>query len=134
MLAKIKTRSTLEWNRRMGPMRVLNNLRHAMSHKKRVNKFRKLAKVVKAKTRGINAATLIFDHQKDQEFWVFPPQADVNQLELLKEALLGAEPIRAELDRGTKVLLPNQAQKPISLPPDFFNVTQEELKREQELK
>ena len=52
----------------------------------------------------------------------------------LKEALLGAEPVRAELDRGTKVLLPNQAQKPISLPPDFFNVTQEELKREQELK
>ena len=49
----------------MGPMRVLNNLRHAMSHKKGVNKFRKLAsKVVKAKTKGINAATLIFDHQK----------------------------------------------------------------------
>ena len=47
---------------------------------------------------------------------------------------LGAEPVRAELDRGTKVLLPNQAQKPISLPPDFFNVTPEELKREQELK
>ena len=48
--------------------------------------------------------------------------------------MLGAEPVRAELDRGTKVLLPNQAQKPISLPPDFFNVTPEELKREQELK
>ena len=29
---------------------------------------------------------------------------------------------------------PSQAQKPISLPPDFFNLTPEELKREQELK
>ena len=50
----------------MGPMRVLNNLRYAMSHKKGVSKFRKLAKVVKAKTKGINAATqpLFFDHQK----------------------------------------------------------------------
>ena len=33
---------------------------------------------------------------EDQEFWVFPPQADTNQLELLKEALLGSEPIRAD--------------------------------------
>jgi len=74
------------------------------------------------------------ENQKDDEFWVFPPQADVNQLELLKEALLGAEPIRAELDRGIKVLLPSQAQKPISLPPDFFNLTPDELKREQEVK
>lgn len=107
-------------------------------------KFRKIRKSNKAYQERVSslegtdlflqAAGFLYSTDEDQEFWVFPPQADVNQLELLKEALLGAEPIRAELDRGTKVLLPNQAQKPISLPPDFFNVTPEELKREQELK
>jgi len=107
-------------------------------------KFRKIRKSNKAYQERIvtiegsdlflQAAGFVTTTDQDQEFWVFPPQADVNQLELLKEALLGAEPVRAELDRGTKVLLPSQAQKPISLPADFFNLTLEELKREQELK
>jgi len=107
-------------------------------------KFRKVRKSNKAYQERVailegsdiflQAAGFITTTIEDQEFWLFPPQADVNQLELLKEALIGAEPIRAELDRGIKVLLPSQAQKPISLPPDFFNLTPEELKREQELK
>ena len=70
----------------------------------------------------------------EQEFWVFPQNSDLEGLQVLKEALLGAEPIRAELDRGIKVLMPRQAQTPISLPPDFFNLSPEELKREQQLK
>ena len=53
---------------------------------------------------------------------------------MLKEALIGAEPIRAELDRGLKVLLPSQVQKTIALPPDFFALSPEELKKEQQLK
>merc|ERR1712038_1463977 len=53
---------------------------------------------------------------------------------MLKEALIGAEPIRAELDRGLKVLLPSQVQRTIALPPDFFALSPEELKREQQLK
>lgn len=107
-------------------------------------KFRKIRKSNKAYQERIasleggdiflQAAGFVSTTDQDQEFWVFPPQADVNQLELLKEALLGAEPVRAELDRGTKVLLPSQAQKPISLPADFFNLTPEELRREQDLK
>ena len=101
-------------------------------------KFRKVRKSNKAYQERVailegsdiflQAAGFITTSIEDQEFWLFPPQADVNQLELLKEALIGAEPIRAELDRGIKVLLPSQAQKPISLPPDFFNLTPEELK------
>ena len=70
----------------------------------------------------------------EQEFWVFPQNSDLEGLQVLKEALLGAEPIRAELDRAIKVLMPRQAQTPISLPPDFFNLSPEELKREQQLK
>jgi len=107
-------------------------------------KFRKIRKSNKAYQERISslegcdlfleAAGFHTENNEDHIFWVFPPHAEIDNLQLLKEALLGAEPVRAELDRGIKVLLPSQAQKPISLPPDFFNLTLEELKREQQLK
>ena len=50
----------------------------------------------------------------------------------LKDAILTAEPIKAELDRGLRILLPNQASKRIDLPPDFFNYSSEEIKKEQQ--
>ena len=46
-----------------------------------------------------------------QEFWVFPGEVSSGQLEhlqSLREALVSCEPIKAELDRGLKVLLPSQ--------------------------
>lgn len=49
----------------------------------------------------------------------------------LKDALFSAEPIKAKLDRGLKVLLPSQANSHTELPPDFFNLTAEEIAREQ---
>ena len=39
---------------------------------------------------------------------------------------------QASLDRGLRVLMPNQARRQVNLPPDFFNITAEELKREQQ--
>ena len=108
-------------------------------------KFRKIRKSNKAyqeRISGVEGCDLFLQAAGFQtetldgnaEFWIFPPHVEVDKLELLKEALLGSEPVRAELDRDIKVLLPSQAQKPISLPPDFFNMTPEELKREQQLK
>lgn len=41
------------------------------------------------------------------------------------------EVIQLELDRNVKVLLPSQIQN-VSLPPDFFRITMEEFKREQQ--
>lgn len=67
------------------------------------------------------------------EFWTFIGD-DLSGLQLLKDALLGAEPVRAELDRDIKVLMPSQAQQKISLPPDFFALSPEEIKKEQQLK
>ena len=52
----------------------------------------------------------------------------------LRDGLISAEPIRPELDRGLQVLLPSQAAQRMELPPDFFWLTPEELKREQQLK
>ena len=113
-------------------------------HNPTEEKFRKIRKSNKAYQERVaniegteiflQAAGFLSENIENQDFWRFPEEGDLDQLVLLKEALLGSEPVKAELDRGVKVLLPSQAQKPISLPPDFFNITPEELKREQQLK
>ncbi|XP_055677517.1 UBX domain-containing protein 6 [Lutzomyia longipalpis] len=55
------------------------------------------------------------------------------QLQVLLDALMCAEKINLEIDRNIQVLLPSQAKKN-ELPPDFFRMSIEELKREQQLK
>ena len=52
----------------------------------------------------------------------------------LRDGLVSAEPIKPELDRGLQILLPSQATQRVELPSDFFWLTAEELKREQQLK
>ncbi|XP_053673301.1 UBX domain-containing protein 6 [Anopheles nili] len=54
-------------------------------------------------------------------------------LEVLLEALKAAEPIQVELDRNLQVLLPSQVKRS-NLPPDFFRISPEEVKREQQLR
>lgn len=53
-------------------------------------------------------------------------------LEGLVEALKCSEPFHLELDRNIQVLLPSQVRK-TNLPPDFFRMAPEEIKREQQL-
>lgn len=52
----------------------------------------------------------------------------------LRDSLISAEPIRPELDRGLQILMPSQAAKRVELPSEFFWLTAEEIKREQQLK
>uniref|UniRef100_A0A182QK73 UBX domain-containing protein n=1 Tax=Anopheles farauti TaxID=69004 RepID=A0A182QK73_9DIPT len=54
-------------------------------------------------------------------------------LETLLEALKAVEPIPVELDRNLQVLLPSQVKRS-NLPPDFFRISPEEIKREQQLR
>ena len=61
-----------------------------------------------------------------------PEQLDM--IRAMKEGLVNSEPIRAELDRGMRVLLPQQASRNFELPPDFFNLSAEEIRREQQAK
>lgn len=49
------------------------------------------------------------------------------------EALNDSEIIRLELDRSIQVLLPSQAKRTV-LPPDFYRISPEEIKREQQLR
>ena len=77
-------------------------------------------------------------HQDTEEdFLVFPEEklgeAHEN-FEVLMDALRNAEPITLELDRNLQVLLPSQASSRNELPPEFYHLSPEELKREQSLK
>lgn len=56
-----------------------------------------------------------------------------NDLGTLLEALQNAEIIQLELDRNIKVLLPSQAKR-VVLPDDFYRISPEEIKREQQLR
>lgn len=54
-------------------------------------------------------------------------------LATLLDALKNSEPIQLELDRNIKVLLPSQARR-VVLPDDFYRISPEEIKREQQLR
>lgn len=73
-----------------------------------------------------------FDKQAiDNEDYLVYSDMDFENLQMLKEALLSAEPILPSLDRNLRVLQPSQATVQINLPNDFFNLSAEEIKREQ---
>ncbi|KAI8124910.1 UBX domain-containing protein 6 [Lucilia cuprina] len=55
------------------------------------------------------------------------------ELPTLIEALQNSEPIQLVLDRNIKVLLPSQAKR-VVLPDDFYRISPEEIKREQQLR
>lgn len=60
--------------------------------------------------------------------------AALEQIKVKKDQLQNGEPIRAKLDRQAKAFRPSQHATRFELPPDFYNLTAEELKREQQLK
>ena len=60
--------------------------------------------------------------------------AQPQSLEQHKEQLLRAEPVRATLARQRRVFWPSPLASQFDLPADFFNLTAEELKREQRLR
>uniref|UniRef100_A0A6A7FXP5 UBX domain-containing protein 6-like n=2 Tax=Hirondellea gigas TaxID=1518452 RepID=A0A6A7FXP5_9CRUS len=68
------------------------------------------------------------------KFWVFPTDGDVERLEGLSASLRCAEPLRPTLERSAVVLLPRQAAKVPQLPPEFYNISKEEMQREKQLR
>nr|XP_049706286.1 UBX domain-containing protein 6 [Helicoverpa armigera]XP_049706287.1 UBX domain-containing protein 6 [Helicoverpa armigera] len=72
----------------------------------------------------------------EEDFLVFQKEnvPTVESLVNLIEALRTAEPIQLELDRNLQVLLPSQAANKVQLPPSFYALSPEEIKREQQLR
>ncbi|KAG7265035.1 hypothetical protein CRUP_033554 [Coryphaenoides rupestris] len=71
---------------------------------------------------------------KDEEFLVLPEQS-AEALELMRERrdrLQRGEPVRAQLDRQPQAFRPSSDATRFELPPDFYNLTVDELKREQQ--
>lgn len=67
-----------------------------------------------------------------EEWLEFPPEGETEQLRLLSDALCCAKPVVPVLDRSVRVLSPHEAAQQIVLPDSFFNLTPDELLREQE--
>lgn len=114
-------------------------------------KYRKIRmnnKIFQDKVQPIEGALLILEaagfevkelpYQNTKEnFLVFPNEklSEAAEIfEILLDGLKNAEPITLELYRNLQVLLPSQAKESIELPPSFFNLTVEEIKREQLLR
>lgn len=73
-------------------------------------------------------------NDSEEDYWVFPEEqtGDLELLSTMKDCLISAEPIHAELARCTTVLAPCSGAQPApSIPTGFFSVTKEEIKREQ---
>lgn len=71
-----------------------------------------------------------------EEFYILgeDARAQPQNLERHKQQLLGAEPVRATLDRQLRVFRPSALASHFELPSDFFSLTAEEVKREQRLR
>ncbi|XP_072516437.1 UBX domain-containing protein 6 [Salminus brasiliensis] len=86
---------------------------------------------------GFESIMLPVDGQEDtEEFLLLPEQeaASLEQMKEKKEQLQNGEPVRAKLDRQPQAFRPSQHATRFELPPDFYNLTAEELKREQQQK
>ncbi|CAG04841.1 unnamed protein product, partial [Tetraodon nigroviridis] len=73
---------------------------------------------------------------EEEEFLVLPEQSP-DDLELMKERrdrLQRGEPVRAQLDRQPQAYRPSPNAQHFELPPEFYNLTAEELKKEQQQK
>ncbi|XP_053153078.1 UBX domain-containing protein 6 isoform X2 [Hemicordylus capensis] len=87
---------------------------------------------------GFEKATLSVPGQEEttEDFYVLKEEAleKLDDLKAHKEKLLSGEPVRVQLDRQLCIFKPSPQASHFELPSDFFNLTAEELKREQRLR
>ncbi|KAM9099658.1 UBX domain-containing protein 6 isoform 2-T2 [Sarcophilus harrisii] len=83
---------------------------------------------------GFEKMTLpIPEQDTSEDYYVLSKEAlaEVEKLEQHKVTLQTSEPVRAQLNRQRRVFKPSPLAAQFDLPGDFFNLTAEELKREQ---
>lgn len=86
---------------------------------------------------GFESSTLPIDGEEKTEDFLVLPEQNSDALEQMKthlERLQKGEAVRAKLDRQLQVFRPSQNATHFELPPDFYNLSAEELKKEQQLK
>ena len=69
-----------------------------------------------------------------ERFFVLPSEHAQNteRLTMAKDVLQAAEPIRPELDRNRKVYFAGGNMAPMEVPPEFYAISRDELRREQQ--
>ncbi|XP_068174950.1 UBX domain-containing protein 6 [Antennarius striatus] len=84
---------------------------------------------------GFTSVMLPVESQEEEEEFLVLPVQSPDDLELMKERrdrLQRGEAVRAQLDRQAQVFRPSPNAQRFELPPEFYNLTAEELKREQQ--
>ncbi|KAM9849086.1 UBX domain-containing protein 6 [Aulostomus maculatus] len=84
---------------------------------------------------GFTSTLLPVEGQEEEEEFLVLPEQSPDALELMKERrdrLQRGEPVRAQLDRQPQVFRPSTNATRFELPPEFYNLTAEELKKEQQ--
>lgn len=78
---------------------------------------------------------VLLQNENEEDFLVWnPDNCNIEELMILYDALKSAEQIPIEIDRNLQVLMPCQARIRNELPPSFFTISSEEIKREQQLR
>ncbi|XP_064845807.1 UBX domain-containing protein 6-like [Oncorhynchus masou masou] len=86
---------------------------------------------------GFQSIMLDVEGQEESEEFLVLMEHDPESLEVMKESrdrLQSGEPVRAQLDRQPQAFRPSPNAMRFELPPEFYNLTAEELKREQQQK
>ncbi|XP_010870063.1 UBX domain-containing protein 6 [Esox lucius] len=86
---------------------------------------------------GFQSIMLDVDGQEETEEFLVLMEHDPEALELMKERrdrLQRGQPVRAQLDRQAQAFRPSPNAMHFELPPEFYNLTADELKREQQQK
>ncbi|KAJ0032284.1 hypothetical protein NQD34_002365 [Periophthalmus magnuspinnatus] len=84
---------------------------------------------------GFISTMLPVEGQEEEEEFLVLPEQSPDDLELMKERrdrLQRGEPVRAVLDRQPQALRPSLNAQRFELPPEFYNLSAEELKKEQQ--
>ena len=82
---------------------------------------------------GFFIKTLPFEDHEESFFVLDEEMAkDADRLKNIKEVLLAAEPIKPQLDRALKIFYPSQSASKFSIPNEFYTISPEELKKEQQ--
>ncbi|KAK9878483.1 hypothetical protein WA026_022379 [Henosepilachna vigintioctopunctata] len=84
---------------------------------------------------GFRQQTIALNEAED-DFWVFHPEniEGIEDLQSIRESLKLGSRVELELDRNVQVLNAGEAIKRIELPSDFYALTADEIKKEQQAK
>ncbi|XP_038633160.1 UBX domain-containing protein 6 isoform X3 [Scyliorhinus canicula] len=83
---------------------------------------------------GFERKTLqVAGQENEEDFYVLNEEflTTFEDLKQYKDELLSAEPVRAQLDRRIQVFRPSSQAAKFELPSEFYNLTADEIKREQ---